>query len=253
MSKQTKQPIIQSLNTGLKLIEELVNANRPLKFSEIEELTKMTKSSLHKYLNTLTLNGILFRDETGTYYLGSKLIEFGNAAIGHVDLINVSAPYLRNISNKVGLTTLLSVWSTHEPVIANISRSNLAINIGASIGTKLPPLSSAGKIYLAFQDSATIQGWKDKGLKALSSDEKSKLEKEISEVKNEHFSYAAEPLVEHISSFSVPILNFDEVLVGVITVVGFTKQIPKEADNHISELVKEEVRKLSHIFGYQSN
>src|SRR5699024_8033775 len=109
----------------------------------------MSKSNLHKYLNTLILKGILFRNEEGIYYLGSKLVEFGNAAIGNVNLIDMSSPYLKNISRTVNLTTLLQVWTNSGPVIANIWSTHLGLNIGAEIGTKLPALSSAGKIYLA--------------------------------------------------------------------------------------------------------
>lgn len=247
------QPIIQSLNTGIKLIEIIVNANKPLKFSDIQQLTKMTKSNLHKYLNTLTINGILFRDNSGYYYLGSKLIEFGNAAIGHIDLIDLAGSYLKNISEQTGLTTLLSVWSTNEPVIAHISRSNLAINIGATIGTKLPPLSSAGKIYMAFAEALQIEEWKKEGLKHLNQGELNKLETNLSHIRKVKFSYAAEPLVDHISSFSLPILNFEKKLVGVITVVGFHEQIPKNIDNNIVKIAMKEAFELAKAFGFKKD
>lgn len=251
MSKNTNQPIIQSLNTGIELIDLLVQEGRPLKFSEIEDLSKMTKSNLHKYLNTLSNTGILFRDKSGTYYLGSKLIEFGNAAIGSVNLIDISAPYLKSISKKVQLTTLLSVWTNSGPVIGNIWNTNLGINIGADIGTRLPALSSAGKVYLAFGNSNTIEEWKAKELTNLNIHEQTKLDNEIMQIKREKFAYAAEPLVEQVSSFSVPILNFDKQIVGCITVVGFNNQIPKSPTDVISKAVQEEVEKVSQIFGYK--
>src|SRR5699024_6195647 len=211
----------------------IVQEARPLKFTEIENLTNMTKSNLHKYLNTLTAKGILFRDEAGTYYLGSKLIEFGNAAIGSVNLIDISAPYLKKISNKVNLTTLLSVWTNSGPVIGNIWSTHLGINIGAEIGTRLPALSSAGKVYLAFGDETTIEEWQKNELSNLDVEERADLEKEMKTVKETRFAYAAEPLIEHISSFSVPILNFDNKIVGCVTVVGFNTQIPKSVEDVI--------------------
>lgn len=250
MSKNINQPIIQSLNTGIELINRIVQERRPLKFSEIEDITKMTKSNLHKYLNTFTNTGILFRDSTGTYYLGSKLIEFGNAAIGSVNLIDISAPYLKSISKKVQLTTLLSVWTNSGPVIGNIWSANLGMNIGADIGTRLPALSSAGKVYLAFGNDNLIEEWRTNELANLYVDEQMQLKNEIKFVKEEQFAYAAEPLVEQISSFSVPILDFDQAIVGCITVVGFTTQIPKSVEDVISQTVQAEVAEVSRIFGY---
>ena len=116
MDKTSSVPVIQSLQTGIHLLELMVSEGRPLKFSEIQELTGITKSNLHKYLNTLTITGLLYRDkEQGTYHLGSKLIEFGNAAIGSVDLIQQATPYLREISRHIQLTSLISRLSLCWP------------------------------------------------------------------------------------------------------------------------------------------
>lgn len=246
----TRPPLIQSLKTGINLIETMVEKNRPLKFSEIEAITKMTKSNLHKYLNTLTETGLLFRDREGTYYLGSKLIEFGNAAIGNINLIELSGPYLKEISQKVKLTTLLSVWTNNGPVIANIWSTNLGINIGADIGTRLPALSSAGKLFLAFKDKNERADWEHDELKLVPADVKKQLEKEIATIKDTHFSYAKEPLIEHVSSFSVPILNYKNDIVGCITIVGFTKLVPATYEDEKSKLVLEKVAELSETFGY---
>ncbi|MEI3612407.1 IclR family transcriptional regulator [Pseudogracilibacillus sp. SO30301A] len=253
MSKTTtNQTVIQSLQTGIELIDQIVQEARPLKFTDIENITSMTKSNLHKYLNTLTMKGILFRDEAGTYYLGSKLIEFGNAAIGSVNLIDISAPYLKTISKKVNLTTLLSVWTNSGPVIGNIWSTHVGINIGADIGTRLPLLSSAGKVYLAFGDATMIEEWHKKELASLHTQQKTDLEKEIETIRKTRFAYATEPIVEHISSFSIPILNFDKKIIGCVTLVGFNTQIPTRPDDVVSKIAKEEVEKISQIFGYHA-
>ena len=250
MKENARLPMIQSVKTAIEIIELMVAENRPLKFSEIESITKMTKSNLHKYLNTFTSMGLLFRDNEGTYYLGSKLIEFGNAAIGNVNLIELSAPYLKEISSLIKLTTLLSVWTNDGPVIANIWSTNLAINIGAEIGTRLPALSSAGKLYLAFKDKNKVDEWKTRELTSMSANDRKALEKEISKISDTYFSYASEPLVEHVSSFSVPILNYKKDILGSVTIVGFTPLIPGSPEHEISQIVSKKVTELSNTFGY---
>lgn len=251
MPKSANQPIIQSLLTGIELINTIMEQDRPLKFTEINELANMTKSNLHKYLNTLTMSGILFRDNEGSYFLGSKLIEFGNAAIGSVNLIDISAPYLKLISNKVKLTTLLSVWTNSGPVIANINSTRLGINIGAEVGTKLPVLSSAGKIYLAFANDALISEWYTPEINNLSDEQRLSLDEEIKTVRLEKFAFAKQPLIKQISSCSFPILNFNNDLVGCITTVGFTEQVPQKLTDSISQAILQEVNDLSATFGYQ--
>lgn len=250
MSKDINMPVIQSLKTGIELLESIVKEDKALKFTDIEQITQMSKSNLHKYLNTLTLKGLLFRDQEGTYYLGSKLVEFGNAAIGSVNLIDLSSPHLKNISKKVQLTTLLAVWTNNGPIIGNIWNTHIGINIGAEIGSKLPALSSAGKTFLAFSDKFVVEEWKEEELKNISLEEQSSLEKEIEEVRKNKFTYSEEPLIQQISSFSLPILDYDNSIIGCVTVVGFNDMIPKTPTDPIVIAAKEEVLKISRIFGY---
>lgn len=252
MEKKKTLPVIQSLQTGIGILELFVSEDRPLKFSEIQELTGITKSNLHKYLNTLTITGLLHRDkDQGTYHLGSKLIEFGNAAIGSVDLIQKATPYLKKISRELQLTALLSVWTHDGPVIANIWNSQPGLNIGAQIGTRLPVLSSAGKAYLAFKDEAAVKEWKQKGLEYMPFESKQQLEEELPNIKQHYFSYAAEPLVKQISSFSVPVLDYKYDMIGCITIVGFTQLIPTSHENGMSTYVIEQAFELSECFGWQ--
>ncbi len=245
-------PVIQSLQTGIGILELFISEDRPLKFSEIQELTGITKSNLHKYLNTLTITGLLYRNKDHGYYqLGSKLIEFGNAAIGSVDLIQQASQFLKNISRELQLTALLNVWTHDGPVIANIWNSQPGLNIGAQIGTRLPILSSAGKAYVAFKDHAEVKEWTQRELQHLTTESKEQLERELPNIQKNYFSYAAEPLVKHVSSFSVPILDYRNDMLGSITIVGFTHLIPSSHDDKMSSFVIEQAFELSESFGWK--
>ncbi|OMP66003.1 IclR family transcriptional regulator [Domibacillus epiphyticus] len=251
MDTNKPMPVIGSLQTGIQIIDTLIEQDRPLKFTEIQELTGITKSNLYKYLNTLTMLGLLYRDKKkGTFSLGSKLIEYGNAAIGSENVISRVTPYLKDISRHTQLTALLSVWTHDGPVIANIWSASYGLNIGAQIGTKLPLLSSAGKMMAAFQQSPDVNEWKISELKNLTDDKKERFERELDTIRNTYFSYAGEPLVDHVSSFSVPILNYKKELVGAITVVGFNQLIPEHPETDISQFVLKNAFELSESFGW---
>lgn len=251
METNKSVPVIGSLQTGMHIIETLIKQGQPLKFTEIQELTGITKSNLYKYLNTLTMLGLLYRDKKqGSFFLGSKLIEYGNAAIGSEDVISRVTPYLKDISRHTKLTALLSVWTHDGPVIANIWSASYGLNIGAQIGTKLPLLSSSGKMIAAFQPTSDVVEWKMNELKNVTDDEKEQFEQELEIIRRTYFSYAVEPLVDHVSSFSVPILNYKKELVGAVTIVGFTQLIPETPDTTISQFVLNNTFELSESFGW---
>ncbi|PLS18588.1 IclR family transcriptional regulator [Bacillus sp. M6-12] len=254
MDNQKNLQMIQSLQIGIQIVELIAQHEHPLKFAEVQELSGVTKSNLYKYLNTLTHFGLLYRDKKqGTYSLGSKLIEYGITAIGSKDVIGTVTPYLREISRHTSLTALLAVWTPGGPVIANIWSANVGLNIGAQIGTLLPLMSASGKIFAAFKDVQDIKEWKLKELGKLSEDHRKLFKEEQKHILKYGFAYAAEPLVSHVSSFSVPIFNYKKDILAALTVVGFSESIPHLPDDEVSLYVINCVKEISNIFGYHPN
>ncbi|MFP7737064.1 IclR family transcriptional regulator [Priestia aryabhattai] len=244
--------MIQSLQVGMSIIDLISSQEQPLKFSEIQELTQITKSNLYKYLNTLTHLELLYRDKkSGTYMLGSKVIEYGMAAIGHQDIISTVTPYLQELSHHTSLTALLAVWTPEGPVVANIWSSNNGLNIGAQIGTRLPILSSTGKIFSSFSPPFLIREWKEKELSGLTTEERALLVKEEENTVKNRITFANEPLVSYVSSVSVPLVNYNGDLLGAITLVGFSQITPHTLEHKASQQLLEISKEISSIFGYK--
>jgi DNA-binding IclR family transcriptional regulator len=238
---------IQSLQIGISIIDLISSNNTPMRFSDIQEATGITKSNLYKYLNTLTQLNILYRDKTTSMYqLGNKLIQYGMAAIGHNDTIARITPYLQEISAYTSCTVLFSVWSHHGPITAKIWNSNNILNIGAQLGSNLPPSSSTGKIFTAFLDASQTKEW----LEHEGQNGREMKEEEIVEIKKQHIAFAREPLVTSISSMSIPILNFNHELLGTVTVVGFTDTIPTDPNDQMSRYLIRYHKEISSVFGY---
>ncbi|WP_374724133.1 IclR family transcriptional regulator [Calidifontibacillus erzurumensis] len=242
---------IQALQTGIGILEVIAKHDKPLKFSEIAELTNISKSYLYKYLNTFIQLGFLYRDQDkGTYELGSKLIEFGMIAADRENVVERITPYLREISKHSSCTVTYSIWTSNGPMIINIFNSFQGINIGAQVGTILPITSAAGKIFLAFHDHDIIKEWKEAEFKKLSPAEKEKLENELEHIRRSEFSFAKEPIIASVSSVSFPVLNFKNNLLGAVAVVGFSEQISDDENDELNVFIKEMRRKINDIFGH---
>lgn len=254
MTNKNANKGIQSLQLGINILDVLLEKGRALKFTEIQELTGMKKSNLYKYLHTLTETGLLYRDSTeNTYMFGNRLIEYGNAALNYIDIIGRVIPYLKEISEHTSLTSLLAVWSHTGPVVAHIRNADYGINIGAQMGATLPLLSSSGKIFSAFQKSSERSEWELKELSQLTKEQRKQFVTEREEIRKTKFTHATEPLIEHISSFSVPLFDFKNELIGALTVVGFTPLIPTSPTDEVSQYVMQTALSLSNSFGYKEN
>jgi DNA-binding IclR family transcriptional regulator len=80
---------------------------------------------------------------------------------------------------------------------------------------------------------------------------KFKFQNEKEKTRGLFFVSKMEPLVQHVSSFSVPILNFNHGLLGAITVVGITDTVPKSTDHPTGKYVLNVAREISKYFGFE--
>lgn len=242
---------IQSLQIGIGIVDVLSKHVRPLKFSDIQAATKISKSNLYKYLNTLTQLGILYRDrKSGDYSLGTKLIEYGMAAIGQENVVERISPYLDQICAKSNLTVLFTTWTANGPMVVRMYNTGQGFNIGAQIGTTLPILSASGKIFAAFMDESAIHSWKKQGIEQLSTEKITQLEEECRWIRENGISFAREPLVSFVSSVALPVLNFKQSLLGSVVVIGFSDLIPVGLEDELSHFLIKVSKEISAHFGY---
>lgn len=248
----TNSTTIGSLAIGINIIDVVAASDSPLKFSEIQEKTQMTKSNLYKYLNTLTQLDMLYRDpKQGDYSLGYKLSKYGSLAIDNADIISRMTPYFKEISKLTNMTTIIASWINDRPLITNIWNTNFGLNIGAHIGTQLPPHSAAGKIFAAFASSDDIKEWIQREFEGKESDFIDQFYKELPSIRKDKLAFSNEPLVPHVSSFSLPILDFKNNIIAAVTIVGFTEDIPKTSSNKMVKQVTEIVDTISRVYGYR--
>lgn len=247
-----KSTTIGSLTIGIQIIDVVAQSEMPLKFSDIQERTGITKSNLYKYLNTLTQMDLLYKDpRQGNYALGYKFLEYGNAAMQNDDFITRLTPYFKEISTLTNMTTLLVTWVNDGPVITNIFNTNYGLNIGAQIGTKLPLMSAGGKTFAAFMKSHSTMDWIEEETKNRADFNQNDLNNELATIRSTGVAFAFEPLVKHVSSWGLPIFNYKNDLVAAISIVGFTEDAPKTHKDEIIQQVQEIVNEMSAIYGYK--
>jgi DNA-binding IclR family transcriptional regulator len=242
---------IQSLQIGMSILDLVATQGKPMKFTDIQELTGITKSNLYKYLNTLTYLGILYRDpSSGLYVLGSKLIEYGMTAVNQENVLDRIDHYLYEINKELQETVLFSSWTNNGPMVVKVISNNQTLNIGAQIGTYLPLLSSTGKTCAAFLESHVFAEWKEENLKGKTAAQIEDLEAEIEAVRRDKLAFSNEPLVPSVSSIAFPILNYKGQFLGNITIVGFSEFLSKRNDPEKLNYIKEKMKEISALFGY---
>ena len=248
---EEKKPGIQSLLVGFSIIDLVAKHGRPMKFNEIHTSTKITKSNLYKYLNTLTSLKVLHRDKnTGLYSPGSTLIEYGMAAVNQEDIIRKVTPYLEEINLTTRETTLLAVWTHDGPMIIKMIHSHAGLNLGGQVGTLLPIKSAGGKLFSAFKKGPIIEKWIERQIASFSAEEYERLERDISSIREEGIAFAQDALAPSVTSAAIPIFDFNRELLGAIIIVGFQDAISSSPNDELARYLLTLSKGISSQFGF---
>ena len=146
----------QSLERGLAILSSF-NSDRPLiGVSELSRDLDLSRSTAHRYIATLAQLGYLQQDpDSKRYRLGPRVLDLGFSAINSMDLREISAPHLRQLSDETGYTVNLAILDDVDVVYIERCRTarpgQRDIDLNLHVGARLPAYCTAmGKAILAF-------------------------------------------------------------------------------------------------------
>ena len=154
MKKKRASRGIQSIDTGIRLLEVLQKFDGPLALKELSARADLDPSSAHRYLASFARCGLVAQGADSRYDFGPLALRLGLAAIQRSDPIQATERALPGLVAETGLTALLAVWSNRGPTIVHWQRNrNLVTSL--SLGSVLPVARSAiGRMLLAFLPAA---------------------------------------------------------------------------------------------------
>jgi IclR family pca regulon transcriptional regulator len=146
----------QSLARGLAILSTF-HSDRPLiGVSELSRGLELSRSTVHRYVATLAKLGYLQQDpDSKRYRLGPKVLDLGFSALNSMDLLEISAPHLRRLSDETQRTVNLAILDGTDVVYIERCRSarpgQQEIDLNLHVGARLPAYCTAmGKAILAF-------------------------------------------------------------------------------------------------------
>ena len=152
---------IQVLERAFSILDSLLQANEPLSLDMIMNRTGLTKSTAFRIVTNLVRYGYVTETENG-YWLGLKMISFGQAVERFLDVRITAAPFLKVLRDKtdetVYLATLTNDWSvlyidkcaSKQPVGVTLHSVGMTIEMYCS---------GLGKTLVAHQPEAKIRRW----------------------------------------------------------------------------------------------
>src|SRR5262245_24844823 len=114
---------IQSIDTGIRLLEAMEKADGPLALKELSARAGLDPSSAHRYLASFVRCGLVRQDSDSRYDFGPLALQIGLAAVRRLDPIQATERALPALVDETGFTALLAVWSNRGPTIVHWQRT----------------------------------------------------------------------------------------------------------------------------------
>ena len=209
----------QSLERGLAILSAFRSGRPLLGVSELGRDIGLSRSTTHRYVATLAALGYLQQDGgTKKYRLGPRVLDLGFSAINSMEVREVAAPHLRQLSDDTGYTVNMAILDELDIVYVERCRSGRAaqreIDLNLHVGARLPAYcTSLGKVLLAFlpADERTARleqvDFARRGPNTLTS--RTALAAELKRVRENGFAINNEELAYGLRSIAAPVLSRD--------------------------------------------
>jgi DNA-binding IclR family transcriptional regulator len=154
-------PTIQVLERMFTLIDVLAERDEAMSLKEISQKTGLHPSTTHRILNDLTLGRYVDRPEAGSYRLGMRLLELGNAVKSRLDVRDAALTPMRELHKLIQQPVNLSMRQGDEIVYIERAYSERSgMQVVRAIGGRAPlHLTSVGKLFLAVDDTNKVRAY----------------------------------------------------------------------------------------------
>ncbi|HEU5363208.1 MAG TPA: IclR family transcriptional regulator [Gaiellaceae bacterium] len=252
----------QSLERGLAILSSFRSGRPLLGISELSREVGLSRSTTHRYVATLAGLGYLRQDApTRKYRLGPRVLDLGFSAINSMELREVAAPYLQQLSDDTGYTVNMAILDDLDIVYVERCRSARAgqreIDLNLHVGSRLPAYcTSLGKVLLAHlppdaqSDVLARSDLARRGPNTLVS--RTALANELKRVRRNGFAINNEELAYGLRSIAAPIFAHDGTAVaGINLAVHRTMISVEDLVAHLSARLRRTAEEISAQLGYR--
>ena len=218
----------QSLERGLAILSSFTTARPLLGVSELSREVGLNRSTTHRYVATLAALGYLQQDAaTRKYRLGPRVVDLGFSALNSMELRQLSAPHLQQLSEETGHTVNLAVLDGTDIVYIDRVRSaqqgQQEIDLNLHVGSRLPAYcTSMGKVLLAFLPADRLDATLDRvelvrrGPNTVAS--RAALDAELERVRADGLAVNNEELAYGLRSIAAPVRSQSGEVVAAINI-----------------------------------
>jgi len=230
-----------NIDKTLSVLEAVSQNAKGLSLADIVKTVGLPKTTTFRILEILAAREyVAWNGDNERYYIGIKALEIGISGLIGLDIVDVSIPYLQELSTTVGDTSFLAVYNNGDVVYLYKAEGTGSIQTTARLGSRRPAYCTAlGKVILANQAIEETDRVLEK--KRIKFTEKTivdriKLYEEFANIRRDGYAIDDEGIEYGLYCLAVPIYNYTGTVIAAISVSGPIQRVSENRARIIDEL-----------------
>ena len=232
---------IQSIERAAMILELFDQHTRALTPALVAERLGLNRTTAHRYLQSLQASGFL----NPAYGPGPLVDQLSSLVSGRQQILSIAPTVLRQLSDRTGLTAVLSFLGRSGAVVSLVEEANEGtIVLTVRVGTVLELKAAQSRVLLAFQSDPNVVSRMHAGLTGAQARQE---QAELDLVRRDRVAWADLGRVG-LASVAAPIFGSQDIQ-AAMAVLGTTTMLPptersaervlmlKDAANRLSTMV----------------
>ena len=240
----------QSVERASRLLTEVVDATKPMSFSELAAATGLAKSTTSRLLFALERSGLVRRDD-GRYGPGEVFVRYAGRSGREFELVELSVGHLGRLGEATGETINIGVARHgHVEQLSQVD-SRYAIGMTNWVGRPVPLHATAlGKVLLAY-GGATIPPGRLARLTDRTVTSRAALAAELAEVRKRGYAITVDELEPGLVAIAAPVFRGGDEVIAAISVSGPSNRLTPPRAAEAADLCRHEAAALSAVLGHR--
>lgn len=220
-----------TVGKALEVLDCVAGFGRPVRFSELLEVSPYPKATLYRFLQSLVNQSMLTCDEDGAYWLGARLMRLAHAAWSNASLAPIARPHVERLATRVGESVHLAQLDNGQVLFVDKVKITSQFDTLARSGQVAPAYcTGVGKAMLAFLAPKHLElALKQQSFFPYTENTHKSigpLVDELGKIREEGVAFDRQEHEHGIISIAAPILNSSGRVIGALSVATSTARHP---------------------------
>jgi IclR family KDG regulon transcriptional repressor len=248
---------MSTIEKVLDIFEAILNNKSETTLGDLAKATGQRISTTHRICSALVKRRYLYQQgERGKYSLGYKFLLFNNIANTSSNIKTEAMPFLKDLSDKISETVVLSVFDGIEPIDIATIVPDLVLKAVPGL-TPMSPFhcTAVGKVFLAHMPDDMIEKILStlelNAYTELTITDANRFRSELKTIVKEGIAYDDEEFLIGLRSAAAPVRGENGVVFACVSYLAPSTRVSSLKMKQFAPLVKACALSVSKALGYQ--